>query len=297
LTVTHEGEVIWGGRVYAEGREKGWRRGLQRWRVAGGAVRAVWSSEVSGFLAVSANGRRALCTHMREGVEGLAVYELDDPPTIMPLPRIGRSVSTAAIGGDGRWAVSADYEHDLFVWNVDRAFEPLPHGSELGWQSGLFKGFSASAPIAVFATSTITLVDTDTGATSTSESVPAIYDDNAGPAATASAPADRAAPMPASRNAAIKKTRANDFPVDDFGRSRGHTATIFNRRLSPDGRWEVTVSHDGTARVWDVFEERSIASYGSDVGLRRCRWASDSRTLAITDVNERTHLLRLEGVS
>ncbi len=59
------------------------------------------------------------------------------------------------------------------------------------------------------------------------------------------------------------------------------------------GRFEATVSEDGTLRVWDIASQRVIAVFSDDTIFHNCVWAEDGLTLAVTDYRKRTHLLRL----
>src|SRR5262249_37619294 len=98
---------------------------LKRWDLKGPTIRISQHPEISAYFATSADGRRALVRRARNGSEDLALYELGDTPRLVTLPKFGRGVSTAVVSSDARWAATADYEHDLFVWSLDRALDPL----------------------------------------------------------------------------------------------------------------------------------------------------------------------------
>jgi WD40 repeat protein len=51
--------------------------------------------------------------------EGVALLTIEDLPHLIELTDVGRGVSTAAISQDGRWGLTADYEHDLILWDLD----------------------------------------------------------------------------------------------------------------------------------------------------------------------------------
>lgn len=272
---------------------------LKRWDLKGPTIRISQHPEISAYFATSADGRRALVRRARNGSEDLALYELGDTPRLVTLPKFGRGVSTAVVSSDARWAATADYEHDLFVWSLDRALDPLPQPAPTSWHDMKFVGFSTSGRSAVFKTAdAATIIDIETGAAVHNVVIPEIWRDT--PESESPTPHSdiRGGTMRrvGTRLKSRKKTSANDYPVDDFGRSRGHTATVNDRRRAPNGRWEVTVSHDGTARVWELAGDRPLATFASEWGLDECHWSPDSRTLVVIDSARRTHLLRLEGV-
>jgi WD40 repeat protein len=307
--ITDDGSVLWASAVFIERNQSGWttygRAALKRWDPNDPKIRMLQHLEVSEFLAVSENGRRVLVTRVRDGStnrgsgsEDLALYELGDAPRLVTLPKLGRDVSTAVISADARWAATADFEHDLFVWDLDRAVAPLPQPAPALWHDMTFSGFSTSGHAAVFETAegVVTSIDVEAGAAVRNAPVPEIWRNTPEPR-SATRDADRPGETHRVRPPrASGKASANDYPVDDFGRSRGHTATVKDRRRAPNGRWEVTVSHDGTARVWELAGDRPLATFTSDSGLVQCHWSPDSRTLAVIDSAQPTHLLRLEGV-
>jgi WD40 repeat protein len=301
--LTGDGSVLWAGPAFIEHHQGGGttygRAALKRWDPKDPTIRILQDPEISAFFAVSEDGRRALVRRVLDGSEDLALYELGSAPRLVILPKLGRGVSTAFISGDARWAATADYEHDLFVWSLDRAVDPLPQPVPAAWHDMTFVGFSTSGRSAVFKTAdAATIIDVETGAAIYNAVLPEIWRDTPESGSTvpdADAHAGtvrrvRTRPKPR------RKTSANDYPVDDFGRSRGHTATVNDRRRAPNGRWDVTVSHDGTARVWELVGDRPLAIFTSELGLDVCHWSPDSRTLAVIDSAQRTHLLRLEGV-
>jgi WD40 repeat protein len=77
---------------------------------------------------------------------------------------------------------------------------------------------------------------------------------------------------------------------------RGHTAPVFGLAIAPHGRWDATVSEDGTVRVWDRAANRPLAVFSDETIFTSCAWADDGVTLAVTDYRGKAHLLRLEGV-
>jgi WD40 repeat protein len=286
-----DGNVLWAGPAFIERHPDGsatfGRAALKRWDPKDRTIRILQHAEGSAFLGVSEDGHRALVTRGQYDSEDLALYELRDGPRLVTLPKVGRSVSTAVVSGDGRWTATADYEHDLFVWNLDLAIDPLPQPKPAAWHDMIFVGFSTSGRSAVFKSADVaTIVDVETGAADHRAAVvPEIWRDTPEPGPTAP-----------DSGAYGKKTSGNDYPVDDFGQSRGHTATVNDHRPAPNGRWDATVSHDGTARVWELAGNRPLAIFASEWGLVRCHWSPDSRTLAVIESSQRTHLLRLEGV-
>jgi WD40 repeat protein len=253
---------------------------------------------VSALLAVSADGHRAL-------VQGVSVAsrELSEAPRLVTFPKLGRGVSTAVLTADGRWGATGDYEHDLFVWDLNRAMDPLPQPKPVPWHEATFEGFSISGELAVFksAQGDPVIVDVGTGTIAHIAAVPEIWgarrteQAEEGGLFTPRESATKISEATKIRKKPSKKTRSNDYPVDDFGRSRGHDATVTSVCMAQNGRWEVTASHDGTARLWDVANDRPLAMFSSELGLSSCQWSPDSRTLAVIDSANRTHLLRVEG--
>jgi WD40 repeat protein len=237
---------------------------------------------------------------VRDGSEELGLYDLAGAPSIITLPNIGRGIATAVISDNSRSAATSDYEHDLFVWDLDRAIDPLPQPIRAPWHDMKFTGFSTNGRWAIFATAddlSTVIIDVETGTVIEDDVVPEIWVDKSQlQPATSEAMRYDDAPISKKRKRSSKKHTANDYPVDEFGESRGHTATVFDCRRAPNGIFEVTVSHDGTARVWDLRADRSLASFTSERPLKTCHWSPDSRTLAVIDSIEQTHLLRLEGV-
>ena len=301
--IVADGSVLWAGPAFI-GRNQGGSRtygraALKRWDPKGSDIQTVQQANILAFLAVSDDGRRTLVKRVDDGSGDLALCELGDVPRLFTLPKLGRGVSTAVISGDARWAATADYEHDLFVWSLDRAVDPLPQPAAVAWHAMTFIGFSIDGRSAVFEVAGVaTIIDAETGVPVQSVVVPEIWRE---PSESGSAPPDsdahgETAGGVRTRRTAAMKTSGNDYPVDDFGWSRGHTAAVNAHRRAPNGRWDATVSHDGTARVWDLPGARPLAIFASDSGLRECHWSPDSHTLAVIDCAQRTHLLRLEGV-
>jgi WD40 repeat protein len=300
--IADDRSVLWAGPAFIQRNPDGsatlGRAALKRWRPKDPTIRISQHPEISAFFAVSGDGRRALVSSVRDGSEALALYEPDDAPRLVTLPKLGRGVSTAVMSGDGRWAATADFEHDLFVWSLDRAIDPLPQPAPAPWHEMEFAGFSKSGRCVFETAGASTIIDIETGTLVHDAVAPDIW---RGTPDSRSAAPDSDTPGAKTRRVGTrrrprKKTSANDYPVDDFGRSRGHTATVNDHRQAPNGRWDVTVSHDGTARVWEIAADRPLAIYASELGLAACQWSPDSRTLAVKDVAQRTHLLRLENV-
>jgi hypothetical protein len=171
------------------------------------------------------------------------------------------------------------------------------------WHEATFEGFSISGELAVFksAQGDPVIVDVGTGTIAHIAAVPEIWgarrteQAEEGGLFTPRESATKISEATKIRKKPSKKTRSNDYPVDDFGRSRGHNATVTSVCMAQNGRWEVTASHDGTARLWDVANDRPLAMFSSELGLSSCQWSPDSRTLAVIDSANRTHLLRVEG--
>ena len=276
-----DGSVLWAGPAFVKRHEDDSTisygcPALKRWHPGDPAISLVEHPEVSALVALSADGRRALVTRGRDRAEELTLYELGDTPRCVALPMPGPSfaVSTAVMSAGGLRAASADYEHDLFVWDLKRAVTPLPQPQLVPWHGMMFAGFSTDGCSAVFerADGTVTIIDVESGAAVANAAVPEIWRDPPDSASTARE-SDGHGDTPRSRRGrkARGKTSANDYPVDDFGQSRGHTATVMQVRRSRNERWEATVSHDGRARVWTwPAIARSLPS--------RARWVS----LAVT---------------
>ncbi|MET0791113.1 MAG: hypothetical protein ABW061_06285, partial [Polyangiaceae bacterium] len=96
------------------------------------------------------------------------------------------------------------------------------------------------------------------------------------------------------RKKARKAKRGRPSSVIDAG-DRGHLVPPTAQACEPHERWDVTVSEDGTARVWDLVADRLLAVFSDASILQTCQWA-DGVTLVVTDYRGRAHLLRLEGV-
>jgi WD40 repeat protein len=285
--IVTDGSVMWAGQA-----------ALKRWHPKDPEIRMFEGPEISAFYAVSKDGHLALAKRVRDFSEALALYELSPHARLVTLPTLGSGVSTAVISSDARWAATADYEHDLFVWNLDRAIDPLPQPTPPPWHGMEFDGFSTSGHSAVFQAEDVTrIIDVETGGAVHSAVVPEIWRDT--PESGSPAPDSEVHGETARRGRTRRdfgmKTSANDYPVDDLGRSRGHTATVNIYRRAPNGLWEASVSHDGTARVWQLVGDRLLAIFASEYGLVDCHWSPDSRTLAVIDSAKRTHLLRLDG--
>jgi WD40 repeat protein len=302
--IADDGSVLWAGPAFIEQNKEGYktygRVALKRWSPTDPVIKMSQHEDVSGYFAVSTNGSRVLVARMPVGSEDLGLIDLAATPSSISLPNLGRGVASAVISNDSRSAATSDYEHDLFVWNLERAIDPLPQPASAPWHHMRFTGFSMNGRRAVFATeddTTTILIDVETGTVVEDDVVPEIWKDPVEFGST-TPELSRSDDGPILKRAkrSAKKSTANDYPVNEFGESRGHTATVNARHRAPNGILEVTVSHDGTARVWDLRADRSLASFTSDRPLVRCDWSPDSRTLAVIDSMKQTHLLRLEGV-
>jgi WD40 repeat protein len=289
FTMTNDRCVLWAGPSFIERNPNGSISSgevvLKSWIPPSPTIRISHQPEISTFFAVSRDGRRALASRWQDWSEALVLCEFGTSHTLVALQKMERGVSTAVISGDGRWAATGDFEHDLFVWNLDRAVSPMPQHAAAAWHDMPFLGFSTCGRFAVFRTSDLTtVVDTESGNIVRDVRHPEIWQDQTQP---------RSVPAP-------NAFQGNDYPVDDFGRSRGHTATVNDVRTAPNGRWEATVSHDGSVRVWDLKSESALACFSSELPFIKCHWSPDSRTLAVieavTHSEERTHLLRLEAL-
>ncbi|HEV8367688.1 MAG TPA: NB-ARC domain-containing protein, partial [Pyrinomonadaceae bacterium] len=286
--IADDGSVLWAGPSFIEQNQQGLktygRAALKKWSLTDPVIRMSEHMQASGYFAVSTNGRRALVKHVRDGSEELGLYDLAGAPSIITLPNIGRGIATAVISDNSRSAATSDYEHDLFVWDLDRAIDPLPQPIRAPWHDMKFTGFSTNGRWAIFATAddlSTVIIDVETGTVIEDDVVPEIWVDKSQlQPATSEAMRYDDAPISKKRKRSSKKHTANDYPVDEFGESRGHTATVFDCRRAPNGIFEVTVSHDGTARVWDLRADRSLASFTSERPLKTCHWSPDSRTLA-----------------
>src|SRR5258708_1941281 len=72
---------------------------------------------------------------------------------------------------------------------------------------------------------------------------------------------DRDSPWPkvtsSSRTLGQLITRQSAFPRAPLSSFR-HDASLITASFSPDGRWVVTASEDGTARVWEVASGKAV---------------------------------------
>ncbi|WP_371484621.1 WD40 repeat domain-containing protein [Kitasatospora sp. NBC_00315] len=61
----------------------------------------------------------------------------------------------------------------------------------------------------------------------------------------------------------------------------GHTGTVHAVAISPDGQWLATAGNDGTARIWDRTDSRTIALLRLDGPLHACAWTPDGRGITV----------------
>jgi len=61
----------------------------------------------------------------------------------------------------------------------------------------------------------------------------------------------------------------------------GHGHVVVGLAYSPDSRWVVSASQDGTAKVWDAHSGREVVTFrGHRLGLTRVAWSHDGRWVA-----------------
>ena len=218
----------------------------------------------------------------------LALFVFGEQPRIIDMTDIGRGISCAAISRDGRWATTADYEHDVMFWDLDRALR-APAGAVAAlppWHALPFRSFTEDGRYALFGAPGSALLVWDI--------------DAAAPAPVAALteslvnPVSRVDPTEAARGPRQVKFATKGY-VGGEPDERGHTAPILDREMAPNRRWEATASEDGTLRIWDLAAHRLLATFSDATIFRRCAWAADSRTLAVVDYRSKTHLLRLDG--
>jgi WD40 repeat protein len=219
----------------------------------------------------------------------------DGKPALFRLSSIGRGITCAAISRDGRWAVTADYEHDVFIWDLDRAQATRARRPPPPWHDKPFAGFADGGRYALFALDGPDPMVWDMAAeapVTDAAITKAVLAATAADASRIDRQKDVLANVGMRVRPAMKKRAV--YPAE---RIRGHRAPIFDRATSPDGRWEATASEDGTLRVWDLQADRLLAVFSDETIFSRCAWSPDSRCLAVVGLRDRTHLLRLEGVA
>src|SRR5438309_653185 len=66
------------------------------------------------------------------------------------------------------------------------------------------------------------------------------------------------------------------------GATLKHALWVFLATYSPDGKWSLTASHDGTARVWDAQTGRSLSAnpMRHDVAVRHAAFSPDGARVA-----------------
>jgi hypothetical protein len=189
-----DGSVLWAGPAFVKRHEDGSTMSyggpaLKRWHPGDPAISLVEHPEGSALVALSADRRRALVMRGRDRAEDLTLYELGDTQRCFALPMPGPSfaLSTAVMSAAGLRAASADYEHDLFVWDLERAVTPLPQPQLVPWHDMMFAGFSTDGCSAVFerADGAVTIIDVESGAAVAKAAVPEIWRDPPDSASTA----------------------------------------------------------------------------------------------------------------
>jgi WD40 repeat protein len=250
-----------------------------------------------GVLCFSAAKRRALVLHRPNafGSTWVALGCMTDPSQFVELPLVGRDVTCAAISRDGRRAITADYEHDLMVWDLDRAeAQPgWPSEPEGGWRALPFAGWSDDGLRAVFGLDDAQPVVWDTVRETPVGDAAEVTQILAALRARREAAKPPEAPVPHDRiRWRVELTRKGPVLA-----SRGHVAGFSGGAVAVHGRWDASVSEDGTVRVWLREPRRELAVFSDATIFRDCSWSSDGATLAVTDYRGKTHLLRLEGVA
>jgi WD40 repeat protein len=67
-------------------------------------------------------------------------------------------------------------------------------------------------------------------------------------------------------------------------------------KITPDGKYAVSVSEDRTVKVWNLSTGQSVATFTGELAMRSCVVGRDGRTLAARDSLGRVHFLQLEEV-
>ncbi|MFE5214057.1 MULTISPECIES: WD40 repeat domain-containing protein [unclassified Streptomyces] len=52
----------------------------------------------------------------------------------------------------------------------------------------------------------------------------------------------------------------------------GHTGSVLAVVIAPGGTWLATTADDGTVRIWDAAEGRTVAIARADGALHSCAW-------------------------
>lgn len=310
VAISEDGRrVAWTGRATSGG-----DNGIYQWSEATGTS-ALVAGELTagGVYAFRFQHGRAIVGRSHPSARSdttFVLLEYSEQPRPVELTDIGRGISCAALSRDGRWSITADYEHDLMLWDLDRALAtPALEGASLpAWRGSPFGGFSDDGRYVLFGVEGAAPFVWDVVANAPLESA-ALAESIVAAARARSSEVERQRsasvlarppnghgsrpmhPPVRSRTAVMQKRTANCEES-----RRGHSAPVFGREVAPNGRWEATVSEDGTIRVWDLAADRLIAVFSDETIFRRCAWAADSVTLAAIGSNDRTHLLRLEGV-
>jgi WD40 repeat protein len=73
----------------------------------------------------------------------------------------------------------------------------------------------------------------------------------------------------------------------------GHTGSVSDFALTPDGRRAVTASWDKTLKVWDIESGAPIATFFCDAPASCCAFATES-TIVAGDRRGRVYILTLE---
>jgi WD40 repeat protein len=62
----------------------------------------------------------------------------------------------------------------------------------------------------------------------------------------------------------------------------GHKTTVLYCRISPNGKWIASVSHDNTMRIWNAQARQCIAVFHADGALFACDFhPQDDRIIAV----------------
>ena len=69
---------------------------------------------------------------------------------------------------------------------------------------------------------------------------------------------------------------------------RGHDDRLLSAEFSPDGRFVLTASADGTARLWDPALETTVAVFVKP-GLGGARFSPDGRLVAVGGATVQVH--------